>query len=278
MVRLVLIDLSGTLHVGKKAIPGSPAALERLEAWAKKNNCAIRFLSNTTKESKSSLVSTLQQLAFKTVRPDRVLTPLQAAKDTLSKVGSANPICFLSDSAIAELGFDKHDGEHDGVIVGLHLSSFTYDKLNEAFRLLKNRNVPFVAAHRGRYYKDESDQLSMGPGAFVAALEESSGRKAVTVGKPSVGFFQAALQQAELELGSKITPEEVVMVGDDVRDDIKGARDMGFKGVLVRTGKFKPEDEAGVEFCVPSFVEFVTGLEQGIFITKDSASRSRSAL
>ena len=58
------------------------------------------------------------------------------------------------------------------------------------------------------------------------------------LGKPSAGFFSAALQRLQLE------PARVVMVGDDIQVDVRGAQDFGMKGVLVRTGKFRPDDLA----------------------------------
>lgn len=33
------------------------------------------------------------------------------------------------------------------------------------------------------------------------------------------------------------------MIGDDIIGDVQGAMDAGMRGVLVRTGKFRPEDE-----------------------------------
>ncbi|MFC2088764.1 HAD hydrolase-like protein, partial [Calditrichota bacterium] len=35
---------------------------------------------------------------------------------------------------------------------------------------------------------------------------------------------------------------EVVMIGDDIESDIKGAEAMGIRGVLVQTGKFRKQD------------------------------------
>ena len=39
-----------------------------------------------------------------------------------------------------------------------------------------------------------------------------------------------------------VTPADAVMVGDDIRGDIEGAASAGLRTVLVRTGKFRPED------------------------------------
>ena len=47
------------------------------------------------------------------------------------------------------------------------------------------------------------------------------------VGKPSAEFFEAVLQ----DLGG-ISPEDAVMVGDDVRDDVGGAQQMEIAGIL----------------------------------------------
>ena len=71
-------------------------------------------------------------------------------------------------------------------------------------------------------------------GAFVAGLEYAAGVEAEVVGKPTPAYFQAALAEVDA------TPAEAVMVGDDVEADIGGAKAIGMRGVLVRTGKFRP--------------------------------------
>jgi ribonucleotide monophosphatase NagD (HAD superfamily) len=38
-----------------------------------------------------------------------------------------------------------------------------------------------------------------------------------------------------------LRPDQAVMVGDDIITDIAGARKIGMKTVLVRTGKFREE-------------------------------------
>lgn len=72
------------------------------------------------------------------------------------------------------------------------------------FRLLLN-GAFLIAIHEGRYYK-RPDGLALGPGAFIKGLEYSSGVKAEVVGKPTIGFFKAALEG--------IDPAQAVMIGD----------------------------------------------------------------
>ena len=72
-------------------------------------------------------------------------------------------------------------------------------------------------------------------GAFVAGLEYASGVEATVLGKPSQAYFEAALEALDAE------PELTWMVGDDLESDIAGAQRFGLKTVLVRTGKFRPD-------------------------------------
>ena len=58
------------------------------------------------------------------------------------------------------------------------------------------------------------------------------------MGKPALPFFQQACALLQL------APEDLCMVGDDVRADVMGAQAAGIRGLLVKTGKFQPQDLA----------------------------------
>jgi ribonucleotide monophosphatase NagD (HAD superfamily) len=92
-----------------------------------------------------------------------------------------------------------------------------------------------VAMHRNLYWRT-SEGWRLDGGAYVAGLEEASGRRAIVCGKPSERYFGAALR----EVG--VPADRAAMVGDDVEADVLGAQRAGLVGVLVRTGKFRPED------------------------------------
>jgi ribonucleotide monophosphatase NagD (HAD superfamily) len=61
------------------------------------------------------------------------------------------------------------------------------------------------------------------------------------VGKPAPSFFDAAIDA----VGK--SRDGVVMVGDNVKSDVNGAQAAGLRGVLVRTGAFRPEQLEGLE-------------------------------
>ena len=103
------------------------------------------------------------------------------------------------------------------------------------FVLSIHEGADLVAMHRNLYWRtDEGWRLD--GGAYVAGLEEAIGRRAEVCGKPSEAYFSSALEQ----IG--VPPARAAMVGDDVASDVLGAQAVGLTGVLVRTGKFRPED------------------------------------
>lgn len=117
------------------------------------------------------------------------------------------------------------------------MDGFSYRNLNTAFRLIKKLSCPLISLGKGKYYK-EDEELTLDVGPFVAALEFATGCAPIVAGKPDPAFFKIGLDS--LGLGA----DEVIMVGDDVLSDVGGAQAAGIRGVLVRTGKYSPADEA----------------------------------
>jgi HAD superfamily hydrolase (TIGR01458 family) len=97
-----------------------------------------------------------------------------------------------------------------------------------------------VCLHKNRWWQTERGPL-LDAGAFVAGLEYAAKTEASVVGKPSAAYFEAALA----ELGA--VAREATMVGDDVEADVGGAKALGMRGVLVRTGKFREQALAAAE-------------------------------
>jgi len=92
-----------------------------------------------------------------------------------------------------------------------------------------------IALSRDRYWLRDH-RLALDAGPFIAALEFATGKSAAIAGKPSPGFYAAALRSLSLDPG---TP--AAMVGDDLWSDIEGAQHAGLQGWLVRTGKYREE-------------------------------------
>ena len=232
MLCRVLIDLSGTVHIGDSLTPRCKEALNRLTT----SQIPYKFVTNTTKESKKSLVDRLNKLDLD-IDPTKIYTSLTSARNYVTARG-LRPHLILSDDAMKDF-YDVSQEDPNVVVVGLAPEKFNYESLNEAFQYLLN-GAQLIAVHKGRYYR-RHDDLALGPGPFVAALEYASNTDAVVIGKPASEFFMGAL------CGDMSCGGDVFMIGDDVVDDVGGAQNVGFKGILVRTGKYKEGDETKVD-------------------------------
>uniref|UniRef100_A0A1B6E3G9 Haloacid dehalogenase-like hydrolase domain-containing protein 2 n=1 Tax=Clastoptera arizonana TaxID=38151 RepID=A0A1B6E3G9_9HEMI len=198
-LKLVLIDLSGTIHIENEITPNAIEALKRLRA----SKVSLKFVTNTTKESRRVLHERLTNLGFH-IELEEIWSSLWAARDKIV-ADSLKPMLLVDEAALEDFsGLSKFEGEPNAVVVGLAPKHFQYDILNRAFRLLLN-GAKLIAIHEGRYYKTSSG-LSLGPGPFVKGLEYSANCKAHIVGKPSPEFFRASL--------GDIDPSSTIMIGD----------------------------------------------------------------
>jgi len=245
----VLIDLAGVLHTGNQALPGAVAALARL----RRSGLPLRFLTNTTRSPSASVVAQLRRMGFDLDAGELQTAVLATRK--LVELRGLKPHYLVHPDIAAEIGASS--AQPDSVVLGDAGAFFSYEALNTAFRLLM-AGLPFLAMARNRYFMEE-DGLSLDMGAYVVGLEYSSGSQAEIIGKPARPFFETALA----ELG--IAAADAVLIGDDLADDIGGGQSAGIPGILVRTGKFRPEDEhhptIRPDLVVDDFAAAVAALE-----------------
>lgn len=230
-VDAILLDLDGTVYQDGSPIEGVPEALEVLRGAG----TPVRFVTNTTRRSRRALVETLADMGI-AVRPDDCVTAPAAAATWMRGEGVRSILALVAEETLEDLdAFRLAEERPDAVLVGDLGADWTYARLQSAFQAL-DRGARLVALQKNRYWRSGGERrLDAGP--FVAALEYASGKQAVVVGKPSREFFLGALE------GLTATPERVLMVGDDLDGDVRGARAAGFLGAAVRTGKYRPEDE-----------------------------------
>ena len=226
--KAVLIDLAGVLYVGDQVIPGAVDALAKLRA----SGLPLRFLTNTTRSPRQSIVGLLAGLGFE-VAADEIQTAALATRQLVQARG-LRPHWLVHPDIATEMG--QNDADPNAVVLGDAGPHFRFEALNAAFRLVME-GLPLIAMAKNRYFK-EPDGMTLDLGAFVAALEYAAGVTAEVVGKPAAPFFLGPLD----ELG--VAPGEAVLIGDDLRDDIGGAQAVGISGILVRTGKFRSGDDA----------------------------------
>ena len=234
----LLIDLDGVLYEGERPIEGAVEAIR----FVQENRIKHLFVTNTTSRPRRVLLDKLARMGIAT-DSDHLLTPIVAARMWLSAFTDGPAALFIPEATREDLAdFEQLDERQESgaasVVVGDLADGWTFRTLNRAFRLLMcEPRPPLVALGTTRYWHGHSGlQLDAGP--FVKALEYACGIDAVVMGKPASGFFHQAL--ALLDEG----PEDTVMIGDDIVTDVLAAGNLGIKGLLVKTGKFRPDDLA----------------------------------
>jgi len=226
-----LFDLDGTIHQAGEIIDGAAETLQQLQ------NAGIpfRFVTNTTRKPRTAVVAHLAQIGIQANSEDCLTAPI-AAGAWLQARSAERIFPLLHEPTLEDLdGFVIDRQQPEFLVVGDLGNDWTFQILNDAFQALM-QGAELIALQKNRYWR-RHDGLILDAGAFVAALEYSSGKKARLVGKPSPEFYHAATQALGLP------PGQVLMIGDDLEGDVEGARLAGLRAVAVRTGKYRAEDE-----------------------------------
>jgi HAD superfamily hydrolase (TIGR01458 family) len=248
----ILLDIDGVLHVSGEAVPGGADAVREL----REDGHRLRFVTNNTTRARKRLADDLRGLGIDLEDDELATTPLAAG----GLLSGSRVLALTMEAVRDDLAerVELVDRDADVVLLGGADESdetgqvFSYENLNRAFAELE-AGARLVCLHRNRWWQTSSGPL-LDAGAFVAGLEYAAGVEAEVVGKPSRAYFEAALT----ELGA--SPDEAVMVGDDVEADVGGAKAAGLRGVLVRTGKFREETLASAEPKPDGVVESIAAV------------------
>lgn len=232
MIKAILFDISGVLHIDQQPYSGAVELIRQLN----RTDMQLRFVTNTSRKTSQQTLETLQNMGFE-VKPQQIFTAPGAVRQVLL-ARQLRPYCLIHPDLQAEFA-DIDQQNPNAVVVADAAERFNYQQLNRAFQLIVD-GAPLLGIGRNRYFKSDG-LLQLDAGPFIAALEYAAAIEAEILGKPAAGFFQAAL--ASLACAA----DEVLMIGDDVEADVLGALSAGLQACLVQTGKYQPGDEKHLE-------------------------------
>lgn len=229
-IKGVIFDIDGVLEFQGEVYPG---AIETIDLLRNKG-IVLRFLTNSTLKSRASCARRLRESGFE-IFDEEVITAsyataryLDGLKPSSCRVmvereGSDEFLCFYQDTENPEY-----------IVIGDNRSKFDFEHLNKALRLLL-KGAKLIGM------QSELIDLSMGEvelnvGSWVEMLERASGVKATYIGKPNPYVFELTLKKMGLD------KSEVIMVGDRVSTDVRGANEFGIRSLLLKTGEFKEQD------------------------------------
>ena len=221
------------LHVSGTPIAGAAAAVKRLRDAGHR----LRFVTNTTTRSRSQVVAGLREMRIEVDDEELQTTGVVASRALKGKrvlaltmpglLEDLEGLQLVGMNVDAVLIGGADEGEETGRI-------FSYLNLNRAFHEL-DAGAGLYCLHKNRWWQT-ADGPRLDAGAFVAGLEYAADTEATVLGKPSAAYFTAALEALDAEA------ELTWMIGDDLESDCLGAHRHGMKTILVRTGKFRPDE------------------------------------
>ena len=233
MLRGIIFDVDGVLDFRGEVLPGATDAVATL----RRSGFALRFLTNSTLHSRRSRAAKLVAEGFD-VSPEEVITASYATARYLEQRQPTSCWIMTEDEGLSEFSTFRHDMEDpEYIVVGDYRNRFDFRHLNRALRLLLNgakligMNPDLVDRSTG--------EVELNVGAWVRLLEAAACVQAVHIGKPQPFGFALALA------GMGLRKKDVVMVGDRVDSDIKGAQRFGIRSVLVKTGEYETGDLSG---------------------------------
>ena len=240
-----LFDLNGVFYEDENIISGANETID----WLKKNSIPHKFISNNSTLSRKLFVEKLKKIGLK-INISDVITSNYAGVLTIKKMGLKN--CKLIMTEEAKLDYKKFQLQNkkiDAIVIGDIGEKWSFSLMNELMNDVIS-GAEIIALHKGKYYQSQG-KLKIDCGAFVAGLEYSTSKKAISIGKPKKSFFDLAA----FDLGTN----KICLVGDDLHNDIEGGQKMGYKTILVKTGKYRQNifDKSKIkpDFCIPSIKE-----------------------
>ena len=230
-VKGLLIDLEGVLYSDNKLIPGSIEVIKEL----RKNNLKLRFLTNTTTTPRKLIFNKLQDFDFD-IKEEEIFTPIIATKNYL-RDNRVKKIALVTNVGIIDEfnDYEITQKNPEVVIMGDIYKKYKWEILDRIFKLVYLENSALIALHQNKYCMRDG-KISLDRGPFVKAIEYSSGKKSILMGKPEKNFFYLAIKDINIK------KDNVLMIGDDIVSDIKGAKDFGVRAIQVKTGKYQNSD------------------------------------
>lgn len=218
-VKGVILDVDGVLTRGDSVVPGAVEAVKRLRGEGVK----LAIITNNARARAPELAARLAQLGYD-FTVDEIVTSGQALAAGLEPGAEVHIVASAALKAEVLAAGARESDNPAYVVAGVDLGLGAAE-LTVAVRHLLN-GARLLASNKDTLLPG-NDGLEPEAGPFVAFLENASGQKARSFGKPEVAIFKLALARMAL------SADQVVMVGDNPATDILGATAAMIRSVKV---------------------------------------------
>lgn len=225
-----LIDMDGVVYRGTELIPGAVEFVDLLH----KRDIPFMFLTNNSQRTPMDIATRLQRMGFQ-IGAEHVFTSALATASYLSQHKPQGTAYVIGEggllNALDRVGIAIVDHNPDFVVVG-EGRTINLESIEKAVQMVIN-GAKLIATNLDPSCPTQDGGVRPGCGAFVKMLEEATGFRAFSPGKPSPVIFREARKRLGLSSG------ETIMIGDTMETDILGGNQLGFRTILVLSGGTK---------------------------------------
>lgn len=245
----LLIDMDGVIYRENQLLPGAAAFIQHLI----ETGTSFVFVNNNSAPTPEDLVIKLKHLGISGLAPRHFYT---SANNTADFLEETHPDCtafVVGEAGLSAALLEAHipnDTLHPSYVV-VGEGSPSSERITKAHELVE-RGARLVATNPDNWCPVKGNQTRPGAGALAAYLEASTGQRAYYLGKPNPYMFFKARRRLHT------STREVMMIGDTMETDIRGAIEIGMQACLVLTGSTHLEDLTNYVYqptCVMSGVD-----------------------
>jgi HAD superfamily hydrolase (TIGR01459 family) len=231
---VLLCDVWGVVHNGRRVYPDAVAALTRLRAAGK----TVILITNVPKP-RGPIPAQLDRVGCPREAWDAIVTSGDAIRAELAarapgpmyKIGPSYDAVLweglgLAESALSDAKFVS--------ISGLNDDNDTPDMYAEIVRQARERNLDMLCANPDIIVQF-GERMIWCAGA-VARDYAAIGGKVIMAGKPYAPIYDLAFREAEAILRRPIDRAHVLAIGDGVGTDVKGAQAQGVDCLFIGSG------------------------------------------
>ncbi|KAJ3131845.1 hypothetical protein HK100_005938 [Physocladia obscura] len=198
--------MDGVIYHGSQLLPGAKEFVD----WLQNENKLFLFLTNNSTPTPKELSEKLLRLGLD-VEPNHFYTSA-TAKFLKSQKPEGGSVYVLGGPgltfALYEHGFTMSEYKPDFVVIGTEGSTHNFESMQKALSLITKDGAKLIGTNPDSNGVKEDGECVLGTGAFIAALEVASGKKAFTCGKPS----SLMMSYAQEFLG--IEKKDIAIIGD----------------------------------------------------------------
>jgi len=254
--KAIFFDAFGVLKNSERVFDGVPELLVRLRGEGKE----LFLVTNDSSKSPQGLAKAYAHSEHgDALTPERVVSSGLLARDYLAHkirtgwvayLGTEASAHYIEDAGLRPVPMAECREQHaPKALVLLDDDGFDwYNDINKAINWVRRYHIPVIVANADLEYPKDDSNVGIAIGGIARVMEHILRKTFIRFGKPDPSMFSFAYMEL-VKKRPDLTPRDILMVGDTLETDIRGANAFGIDTALVLTGNTLPD---AVEIAIRS--------------------------